>query len=203
MSAAAAAAPSDDTIPINGGTIALHAIHHAALTLTWNGLVILVDPAPPQGGTPPADPTAEYKALPAPQLILLTHDHPDHFNVPILQAVSGGATIVAPKEVFAKMPADLQAKTKVMANGDTATIDNVAIEAFPMYNTTARAREVPPRGRRQRLHPHHRRKAHLHRRRYRGDPGNEGAHRHRRRLPADEPALHHGHPARRAGGEGF
>lgn len=146
VSAAAAAAPSDDTIPTSAGTIALHAIHHAALTLTWNGLVILVDPAPPQGGTPPADPTAEYKALPAPQLILLTHDHPDHFNVPILQAVSGGATIVAPKEVFAKMPADLQAKTKVMANGDTATIDNVAIEAFPMYNTTPERAKFHPEG---------------------------------------------------------
>jgi L-ascorbate metabolism protein UlaG (beta-lactamase superfamily) len=144
--AALAAPPSDDTIATSAGTVALHAIHHAAFTLTWNGLVILVDPAPPQGGTPPADPTAEYKALPAPALILLTHDHPDHFNVPILEAVSGNAVIVAPEEVAGKMPADLKAKTKVMANGDTATIDNVAIEAFPMYNTTPERTKYHPKG---------------------------------------------------------
>lgn len=137
--------PSDDTIPTDAGAIALHAIHHAALTLTWNNVVILVDPAPPQG-TPPADPTAEYKALPAPNLILITHDHGDHFNVPILEAVSGSATIIAPKEVADKMPADLKAKTKVMANGDTTTEDGIQIAAFPMYNTTPDRQKFHPQG---------------------------------------------------------
>ncbi|HVZ14077.1 MAG TPA: MBL fold metallo-hydrolase, partial [Bauldia sp.] len=141
----AAALPSDDTIPTDSGTIALHAIHHAALTLTWNGTVILVDPAPPQGKAP-ADPTAEYKALPAPNLILLTHDHGDHFNVPILEAVSGGATILAPREVVDKMPDDLKAKTRTMANGDTTTVDGIAIEAFPMYNTTPDRQKFHPKG---------------------------------------------------------
>jgi L-ascorbate metabolism protein UlaG (beta-lactamase superfamily) len=142
----AIAAPSDDTIPTAAGPVALHAIHHAALTLTLNGLTILVDPAPPQGGGAPADPTVEFKALPAPGLILITHDHDDHFNVPILEAVAGKATIVAPKEVVDKMPADLQTKTKMMANGDTATIDGVAIEAFPMYNTTPDRQQFHPKG---------------------------------------------------------
>jgi L-ascorbate metabolism protein UlaG (beta-lactamase superfamily) len=135
--AAALAAPSDDLIPTAVGDVRLHAVHHAAFTLTLNGLTILVDPAPPQGGAAPADVTAEYRALAKPQLILLTHDHPDHFNVPILEAVAGGATIVAPQEVFDKMPADLQAKTKVFANDETATVAGVPIEAVAMYNTTA------------------------------------------------------------------
>jgi len=145
-SARAATLPSDDTIATDAGPVALHAIHHAALTLTWNNVVILVDPAPPQGGTPPADPTAEYKALPAPNLILLTHDHADHFNVPILEAVSGSATILAPKEVVDKMPDDLKAKTKVMANGDTTTVDGIQIAAFPMYNTTPARAQFHPKG---------------------------------------------------------
>jgi L-ascorbate metabolism protein UlaG (beta-lactamase superfamily) len=143
---AAVAAPGDDTIPTAAGPVALHAIHHAALTLTLNGLTILVDPAPLQSGGAPADPTVEFKALPAPGLILITHDHDDHFNVPILEAVAGKATIVAPKEVIDKMPADLQTKTKAMANGDTATIDGVAIEAFPMYNTTPDRQQFHPKG---------------------------------------------------------
>jgi len=138
--------PSDDTILASNGDIAVHAIHHAALTLTHGGLVILVDPAPPQGGTPPADPTVEYKALPPPKIILLTHDHADHFNVPILEAVSGGATIVAPREVFDKMPADLKAKTKVVANGATIEVADTSIQAVAMYNTTPARQQFHPKG---------------------------------------------------------
>jgi len=108
--------------------------------------------AAPSGDTIPtaAGPVAlhaiHHAALPAPDLILITHDHDDHFNVPILEAVAGKATIVAPSEVADKMPADLRVKTKVMANGDTATLDGVAIEAFPMYNTTADRQQFHPKG---------------------------------------------------------
>jgi L-ascorbate metabolism protein UlaG (beta-lactamase superfamily) len=133
---AIAAEPSDDVISSAAGDIAVHAIHHASFTLTLKGMTILVDPAPPFGGTPPADVTAQYRALAKPQLILLTHDHPDHFNVAILEAVSDAATIVAPQEVFDAMPADLQAKTKVLANSEAATVAGVPIAEVAMYNTT-------------------------------------------------------------------
>jgi L-ascorbate metabolism protein UlaG (beta-lactamase superfamily) len=79
-------------------------------------------------------------------LILITHDHPDHFNVPILEAVSGGATIVAPKKVFDQMPADLQAKTKIMANSETATVVGVPIAAVAMYNTSPDRLKYHPKG---------------------------------------------------------
>lgn len=146
MPVAASSEPSDDTIPTASDEVALHAIHHASFTLAWNGATILVDPAPPFGGTPPADVTAEYRALPNPQLILLTHDHPDHFNVPILEAVSGDATIVAPQEVFDQMPADLQAKTKVMKNGESAMVAGVLVAAVAMYNTTEDRLKYHPKG---------------------------------------------------------
>ena len=142
----AAAESSNDTIAAADGAIALHAIHHASFTLTWKGTTILVDPAPPFGGTPPADVTAEYRALAKPKLILLTHDHPDHFNVPILEAVWGEAEIVAPKEVYDAMPADLQARTHVIANGEMATVAGVPIQAVAMYNTTADRTKYHPQG---------------------------------------------------------
>jgi L-ascorbate metabolism protein UlaG (beta-lactamase superfamily) len=145
-SSVAIAASTDDTIPTAAGPVALHVIHHAALTLTWNGLTILVDPAPLQGGAAPADPAAEFKALPAPSIILLTHDHPDHFNAQVLEAVTGGAAIFAPKEVADQMPADLKTKTRVMANGDKTTIAGVSIEVFPMYNTTPDRLKCHPKG---------------------------------------------------------
>jgi L-ascorbate metabolism protein UlaG (beta-lactamase superfamily) len=143
LSASAALAASDDTLSTSAGDVAIHAIHHAALTLTFNGTTILADPAPLGQG---AD-TAEFTALPAPALILITHEHGDHFNVPILQAVSGGATIVAPQSVFDKMPDDLKAKTKVMKNGDRLEVAGVSIEAVPAYNTSPDKQQFHPKGR--------------------------------------------------------
>lgn len=134
---AAAAMSSDDKIAATGGDIQIHAIHHAALTLSHGNQRILVDPAPAPGAQG-GDPTAEYKAMPAPTLILITDVHGDHLNGPILSAVAGNATIVAPQAVVddKNFPADLKAKTRVLANGASITVNGIQIEAVPMYNIT-------------------------------------------------------------------
>ncbi|MEJ0013764.1 MAG: MBL fold metallo-hydrolase [Bauldia sp.] len=142
LATSAALAQSDDTLATSAGDVAIHAIHHAALTLTFNGTTILVDPAPLGQNADPA----EFTALPAPALILVTHDHGDHFNVPILQAVSASATIVAPQAVFDKMPDDLKARTKVMKNGDKLEVAGIPIEAVPAYNTTPERLKNHPKG---------------------------------------------------------
>lgn len=90
--------------------------------------------------------TAEYTAASAPDVILVTHEHPDHFNVDILEAVVGDATIVAPQSVVDKMPDGLKAKAKVMANGDTATLADIPIEAIPAYNITEDRLQYHPKG---------------------------------------------------------
>jgi L-ascorbate metabolism protein UlaG (beta-lactamase superfamily) len=140
---AAFAAPSDDTIPTNAGDVALHAIHHAALTLTWNGETILVDPAPLGDNKD----MTEFTSLPAPDLILITHEHPDHFNVPVLEAVSGKATIVAPQDVVDKLPDDLKGKAKALASGASVEVAGMRIDAVPAYNTTADRTKYHPKGR--------------------------------------------------------
>jgi L-ascorbate metabolism protein UlaG (beta-lactamase superfamily) len=143
LTSATFAAESDDKLATSGGDVAIHAIHHAALTLTFNGTTILVDPAA-LGDTINL---AEFTSLPAPALILVTHQHPDHFNVPILQAASASATIVAPQDVADKMPDDLKGKTKVMKNGDKMDVAGISIEAVPAYNTSADKQKFHPRGR--------------------------------------------------------
>ena len=81
LAAMASPAFADDTIATDKGDLVVHPFHHASMLITWNGINILVDPAPPVGGDKPADITAEYKAVgrarPDP-------GHPrasDHFNV--------------------------------------------------------------------------------------------------------------------------
>lgn len=133
-----------DQIPTARGAIELLPIHHASLMLSWNGERILVDPAPTGAG---GDVAAPYKALPQPNFILITHIHGDHFNVPILEAIAGPNTeIIAPRNVRAAMPADLQARTKVLQNGDKAMIGSVGLEAVPMYNITPGRLKYHPKG---------------------------------------------------------
>jgi L-ascorbate metabolism protein UlaG (beta-lactamase superfamily) len=143
---AANAAPSDDSIATADGALAIHAIHHAALTLTWNNVHILVDPAPNPAAPKGGDPVAEFKAMPPPDLILYTHDHGDHFDADVLTAIAGKATIIAPQEVATKIPAALKDQTEVLANGDKTTFKAISIEAVAMYNTTPERLSYHPKG---------------------------------------------------------
>ena len=140
----AAAARADDTIATASGPLVIHPIHHASLMLTWNGVHVLIDAAPVTDG---GDPTPPYRALPKPEVILITHIHYDHFNLPILEAVAGAKSeILAPENVRDAMPADLQAKTVVLHNGDKAEADGIPVEAEPMYNLTPDRLKFHPKG---------------------------------------------------------
>jgi L-ascorbate metabolism protein UlaG (beta-lactamase superfamily) len=145
---AALPAFADDAIATAKGDLVIHPFHHASMLITWNGITILVDPAPPVSGDKPADITAEYRAVVTPDLILVTHEHGDHFNVPILEAVAGADTVlVTCQDVADKLPADLRAKTKVLANGDSLTVDDVPVTAVAAYNTTADRMKFHPQAR--------------------------------------------------------
>lgn len=140
---------SDDTLSTAAGDMKIHAFHHASLSLSWGGTTVLVDPAPMMGGAPAADPSAEFKSAAAnPDLILITHEHPDHFNPDILFAVAGDkTTIVAPQDVVDKLPEGLKGKAKALANGETAMLANVSIMAVPAYNSTEDRTKFHPKGR--------------------------------------------------------
>ncbi|HEX4272330.1 MAG TPA: MBL fold metallo-hydrolase [Rhizomicrobium sp.] len=135
-----------DHMSTTAGMVDIVPIHHATLRLDFKDQHILIDPAPLDGAQGDAI-TAPFKAMPQPTYILITHVHGDHFNVPILEAVAGpGTTIIAPQNVRDAMPADLQAKTKVMKNGDTGMLGPVGVEAVAMYNTTPARLNFHPKG---------------------------------------------------------
>lgn len=135
--AAPAPAAADNVVATSMGDLVIHPIHHASMMLEWNGMNILVDPAPPPGGVPEGvDATAEFTALPEPDLILVTDIHGDHLSADVLSAVSGAAPIVAPQAVADELPEALQVMTQVVANGETVNVQGVEIEAVPMYNLT-------------------------------------------------------------------
>jgi L-ascorbate metabolism protein UlaG (beta-lactamase superfamily) len=143
---AIAQAAQDDQIATSNGNLVIHPVHHAGLVLTWNGKRIVADPTTFPPG--PNSGAADFKGANPPDLILITHEHGDHFSVPTLTELAGPNTvIVAPQSVYAMLPPALQAKTKVMKNGDKGTFAGVPVEAVVEYNTTPERMMFHPKGR--------------------------------------------------------
>jgi L-ascorbate metabolism protein UlaG (beta-lactamase superfamily) len=141
-----AQANQDDQIPTTQGNLVIHPVHHGSVVLTWNGKRIVVDPAPWPVG--PNSAAVDFRAANPPDLILVTHEHPDHFSVPTLSDLAGpNSVIVVPQDIYGMLPAALQAKAKRMKNGDKGTYVGVAIEAVPAYNVTADRLAFHPKGR--------------------------------------------------------
>ena len=140
----AAMCAKTDTITTANGPIEIQAIHHASLMLSWNGKHILIDPAPLD---PSGAPDTSFAGLPKPDVIVYTHDHYDHFNADILDAVIGAKSeIIAPQEVADKVPAPLKSRVHLMANGDKKNMDGIGVEAVAMYNTTPDRMKFHPKG---------------------------------------------------------
>jgi len=134
-------APSDsgqvgDTPEVATERPTVHPIEHASFVLTWGDTIIYNDPV---------GDAREYLAYGKPGLIVLTHSHPDHLDIPLLEQI-GNAPIVAPEEVFAKLPATLQTNTTVVKNDETVTVAGITLTAIPMYNITPEKSEFHVKG---------------------------------------------------------
>jgi L-ascorbate metabolism protein UlaG (beta-lactamase superfamily) len=108
------------TFATAAGVVKITPIYHAAAMIQAGGDIIYIDPARPANinGLPPAD------------LILVTHDHPDHMNPAYIAALSkAGTEIIAPAAVQQTV-----ASAHVIANGESMTWRKWKITAVPMYN---------------------------------------------------------------------
>lgn len=143
LSGAAACAAVGFGLPSRGRAqvsgIEITPIEHASFVMQVPGLVIYNDPV---GG-------AElYAGQPAPQLILITHEHGDHYDVPTLEALAtGNVQLVTNPAVYDMLPEDLKARATAIANGETTSVNGIGIEAVPAYNTTEDRLQYHPRGR--------------------------------------------------------
>lgn len=110
-----------DKIKTAQGDLAITFIGHATLMISYGGKIIHIDPVTQY---------ADYTKMPKADLILVTHEHHDHFDLKAIDSVKTGKTKIVITETVAKqLPGSIALK-----NGDEKTIAGLKIEAVPAYN---------------------------------------------------------------------
>ena len=124
---------------MDGGLVKIHALLHASICLEHDGRVIYVDPVTQLRGR-----TVDYSAMPKADIILVTHEHPDHYDTAALRQLTTDKTqlIMNPRCV------ELYGNGQAMKNGDRQPLaGGGALEAVPAYNTTEGHLQFHPKGR--------------------------------------------------------
>lgn len=113
-------------------------ISHASLALYWGDLVVYADPVG----------SAEmYANVKKPDVILVTHGHPDHFSTSTLSELMSSKTeLIAPQAVADQLPDALKKNLVVLRNGDTTTFGPLTIVATPAYNLREEDKNKHPEG---------------------------------------------------------
>ena len=104
-----------------GATVKIVFLGHATLMISFSKTVIHIDPV---------EQHANYARMPKADIVLVTHEHPDHLSPGAISAVRTAATqIVCSAKCASKIQGAL-----VMANGETRIVKGVRVEAVPAYN---------------------------------------------------------------------
>lgn len=136
---ARAAGHSGDVFPTDNGQITIHPISHASFVMETPGGVIYNDPV---------GEASAYEGLPAPDLILISHEHGDHYNADTLAALAVGDTrMIVNPAVYAMLPDEMKERATEIGNGQSASYGDITVEAIPAYNITEDRLQFHPEGR--------------------------------------------------------
>lgn len=110
-----------DTIKTSAGDLEITFVGHGTLMFRLGGTVMHVDPVSNEG---------DYSAMPKADIVLVTHEHPDHLDARAISEVIKDGTILLLPEACAEQ----LGKGNVMRNGDVHMVGGIRIEAIPAYN---------------------------------------------------------------------
>ncbi|MEM1558623.1 MAG: MBL fold metallo-hydrolase [Thermoproteota archaeon] len=103
--------------------VKIYWLGHASFRIVGEGKTIYIDPYKIKGGS-------------AADIILVTHNHFDHFSVDDIKKISTPSTvIVGPKECEAKFRT-LNMEHKIVKPGASLDLSGVRIDAVPSYNVS-------------------------------------------------------------------
>jgi L-ascorbate metabolism protein UlaG (beta-lactamase superfamily) len=136
FSAPAEQAFETDVVKTSEGDLKITFLGHGSLMFLFGGKIIHIDPF---------SRVADYSKLPQADMILLTHEHPDHLDLKALEFLRTDKTVLVLSEKCAQ-----QVKGGIILhNRDVKTIEDLKIEAVPAYNIVhMRSEGVPfhPKG---------------------------------------------------------
>ena len=129
----------DEFTTKSGKKVTITCIKHASMEINYNGTEIQVDPVGMW-----LKPETDYATFPKANIILITHEHKDHFDREAIHQLRSPATsIYVNQAVFGHFKNGF-----VMHNGDKVQYSNdISIEAVPAYNTTPEHKQFHPQGR--------------------------------------------------------
>jgi L-ascorbate metabolism protein UlaG (beta-lactamase superfamily)/rhodanese-related sulfurtransferase len=123
----------------NGAPVRITLIKHGTLEIACKGLSIQIDPV--SGLSIPTDYATEF---PKADVILVTHEHGDHFDRVALEALGANADNLITNARVAEM----LGWGTVMANGDSRDLpEGIHLDAVPAYNYSEGRTNFHPQGR--------------------------------------------------------
>jgi L-ascorbate metabolism protein UlaG (beta-lactamase superfamily) len=139
VTAANAQRKTDTFTTPTGKNVTITCIKHASLEINFDGTEIQIDPV-----TDGALPMTDYSTFPKANIILITHEHQDHFDLQAIGSLRHPATIIyEPASVYNRWFNGF-----AISNGDSVYIsDNIQLKAVPAYNTTPGREQFHPKGR--------------------------------------------------------
>ena len=124
----------------SGKLVKIHALMHSSIRIEYDGRNIYVDPCSNLHGR-----KADYTVMPKADIILVTHEHFDHYDTAAIRRLTTGGTqlIMNPHCV------EMYGSGTAMTGGDKLKLDKdrIMITALPAYNTTEGHLQFHPKGR--------------------------------------------------------
>ena len=126
----------------SGKLVKIHALMHSSIRIEYDGREIEIDPCSNLHGR-----TVDYTAMPKADIILVTHEHPDHYDPASLNQLIAGAT-EGTQIVMNSRCVELFGWGEAMGNRDRMQLaEDIEIVAVPAYNTTEGREQFHPKGR--------------------------------------------------------
>ncbi|MDM8174588.1 MULTISPECIES: MBL fold metallo-hydrolase [Olivibacter] len=119
--------------------ITIYPIEHATFAITWKEKTLLFDPSTEK---------EKLNKVKSPDLIFITDIHGDHFNISSLKNLDLSRSIlIVPPVVAEQLPDELRKQSHLIKNGETVDLNDIKIEAVPMYNLPESADAFHTKGR--------------------------------------------------------
>ena len=127
----------------SGKIVKIYALMHSSIRIEYDGKEIEIDPCAKLKNR-----TVDYSAFPKADIILVTHEHFDHYDKATIKMLHRMEASAPTQLVMNQRCVKIYGSGTAMTNGDKLQLaDDISVEAIPAYNTTEEHLQFHPKGR--------------------------------------------------------